>query len=358
MERSRTARKQRTRSHARELIRNAGIGLGVAALVAAVVLGARAAGMANETAPVTASREATQASVLATPIARSLDTSTVVEVPFVTGKRASEAEMVLSYAGFKVVSVGATGSVVGSVSVVVAQSPRAGVKLTPGDQVTLTCASRGGTSTAAPRHFVVVLDPGHQARADLSQEPVGPGAADSKEKATAGATGVGSKRSESLVTLEVALRVKARLEKAGVQVVMTRTTNEVNLSNVARAQIANRVGADLFLRIHADAAASPAVKGISTLYPGGSPWVAPIADRSKRAARIMQTSVVAGTGSEDRGITEYADLAGFNWSKVPSILVQTGFLSSADDDRLLADPAYQDKLADGITKGVFAYFGG
>jgi N-acetylmuramoyl-L-alanine amidase len=339
-------------------MRNAGIVLAAAMLVTAAVLGARAVGIAEEKVTSSASRDAVGTSMLGTAGTAVLESSALVEVPAVVGKQSSEAEMVLSYAGFRVVSTGTTAGAGARGAVVVSQSPRAGVRLKQGEQVTLACASRGGTSTAAVRHFVVVLDPGHQTNADLAQEPVGPGATDAKEKATGGATGVGSKRSESQVTLEVALRVKTRLEAAGVQVVMTRATNDVNLSNVARAQMANQAGADLFLRLHADSAASATVKGISTLYPGGNPWVAPIADRSKRAARIVQTSVVTGTGSEDRGITEYADLAGFNWSKVPSILVQMGFLSSADDDRLLADPAYQDKLADGITKGVFAYLGG
>jgi len=50
-----------------------------------------------------------------------------------------------------------------------------------------------------------------------------------------------------------------------------------------------------------------------------------------------------------------ADLSGFNYCRVPAILVETGFLSNPVDDRQLADPAYQDTLADGIARGVLEY---
>jgi len=49
------------------------------------------------------------------------------------------------------------------------------------------------------------------------------------------------------------------------------------------------------------------------------------------------------------------DLSGFNWSTVPTVLVECGFLSNPVEDRLLASPHYQDKLATGIADGVMAY---
>ncbi|MDZ4180965.1 MAG: N-acetylmuramoyl-L-alanine amidase, partial [Coriobacteriia bacterium] len=99
------------------------------------------------------------------------------------------------------------------------------------------------------------------------------------------------------------------------------------------------------------------VRGISTLAPAGNDWVAPIEVESARAAGIVHREMLASTGAADRGVVKRADLSGFNYAVVPSILVETGFLSNPVDDRQLADPAYQDKLADGIARGVLAYLG-
>ena len=138
---------------------------------------------------------------------------------------------------------------------------------------------------------------------------------------------------------------------------MTRTTAAVDISNAQRAQVANDSGADLFLRVHADSNTNADVSGISTLYPAGNDWVAPIREESLRAAGIVHGQMIASTGANDRGINARADLSGFNWATVPSVLVETGFLSNPAEDKLLASEAYQDKLADGITRGVLEYLG-
>jgi len=57
----------------------------------------------------------------------------------------------------------------------------------------------------------------------------------------------------------------------------------------------------------------------------------------------------------NRGAIQRSDLSGFNWAKVPSVLVEAGFLSNPAEDRLLATTAYQDKVAEGMAQGVKAY---
>lgn len=98
----------------------------------------------------------------------------------------------------------------------------------------------------------IVVDPGHQARGDTSKEPVGPGATETKAKVTTGATGNYTKQKESELVLKVSLLLEKELKNEGYNVIMTRTTNNVNISNSERAKIANEARADAFIRIHAD----------------------------------------------------------------------------------------------------------
>ena len=98
----------------------------------------------------------------------------------------------------------------------------------------------------------IVIDPGHQTRGDSTKEPIGPGATETKAKVTTGATGVSTKQKESELALKVALLLEKALKEEGYNVIMTRTTNNVNISNKERAMIANNADADAFLRIHAD----------------------------------------------------------------------------------------------------------
>jgi N-acetylmuramoyl-L-alanine amidase len=136
---------------------------------------------------------------------------------------------------------------------------------------------------------------------------------------------------------------------------MTRTTNDVNLSNTERAQIANAARADLFVRLHADSSTDESLSGVSTLYPSSNAWTKPIAETSVRAAHTIQTSLVKKTHAVDVGTAERGDLAGFNWSSVPAVLVGVGFPSNRVEDRLLVSPNYQDKVAEGLADGILTY---
>jgi len=147
-------------------------------------------------------------------------------------------------------------------------------------------------------------------------------------------------------------------EKAGVRVVMTRTTNDVDLSNIERAQIADKAKADLFVRVHTDSAPDASVAGVSTLYPANDKWTRSITGSSRKAAEAIQRDIVAATGAVDRGLAARSDIAGFNWSTVPAVLVQTGCQSNPVEDRLLASAHYQDEMAQGMAEGILAYLAG
>jgi N-acetylmuramoyl-L-alanine amidase len=200
---------------------------------------------------------------------------------------------------------------------------------------------------------IIVIDPGHQEKADSSLEPDGPNSKVMKPKTTSGATGVSTKQPEYKLNLEESLLLRDELKKRGFQVIMIRETNNVTISNSERAAIANKANADLLIRIHADGSPDSSVHGISILYPSQK---VPYADEDKKIAAKVLEQMIKETKANSRGIVERSDLSGFNWSKVPTILVEMGFLSNVNEDKKMALPSYQQSLAIGMANGIEQHF--
>ena len=211
----------------------------------------------------------------------------------------------------------------------------------------------------SPQPPVVVLDPGHDLRANLATEPIGPGSTTRKILDGGGTSGVVTGIREADLDLAVALRLRRLLRAAGVRVVLTRTsTSGTSMGNIARARIANRAHAALFLRIHADGSTDPRAAGTHTLYPAlERGWTDDIYTQSRRAAQLVQSEVVSALGFPDRGLQEHTDFTGFNWSDVPVILVELGFMTNPTEDRLLAMSSYRHRAAAGLCRGTLRYLG-
>jgi len=225
--------------------------------------------------------------------------------------------------------------------------------------VALLALALPAAEAARQQRPVVVIDPGHDLRANLVTEPIGPGSATRKIKDGGGTRGVVSGLTEAQLNLRVAHRLRRLLERAGIRVVMTRMRNAgASMGNVARARIANRAGAGLFLRIHADGSSDPSSRGTHTLYPTRRRgWTDDVYAESKRAAATVQRELVRALGFPDRGLNERSDFTGFNWSDVPVILVEMGFMTNRTDDRLLATAAYQHRAAVGLCRGTLRFLG-
>jgi N-acetylmuramoyl-L-alanine amidase len=215
-----------------------------------------------------------------------------------------------------------------------------------------------GSVSAAPAP-VVVIDPGHDQRGNPETEPIGPGSSTRKIKDGGGTSGVVSGLREAELNLRVALRLRPLLVRAGVRVVMTRTkTAGASMGNIARARIANRAGAALFLRIHADGSSDPSARGTHVLYPAlYRGWTDDVYGASKRAATIVQAETRRALGFPDRGLQERSDFTGFNWADVPVILVEMGFMTNPTEDRLLATSGYQRRASVGMCRGTLRFLG-
>jgi N-acetylmuramoyl-L-alanine amidase len=210
-------------------------------------------------------------------------------------------------------------------------------------------------TAAKSGQFVVVIDAGHQAKGSNAPEPIGPGSKSTKPAVTSGAAGSVTRQLESAVNLKVSLLIQKELEARGVKVIMVRTSQNVNISNSQRAAVANKANADLLLRIHCDDVTNRSLHGLLTMVPAKNQWTGPIVVPSAKAGKAIQAATLKTTGAKNRGVMTTSIMSGFNWSKVPAVIVEMGMMSNAAEDRLLSTPAYQQKLSNGISNGVIDY---
>ncbi|PSR12962.1 cell wall hydrolase, partial [filamentous cyanobacterium CCP3] len=174
---------------------------------------------------------------------------------------------------------------------------------------------------------VVVIDPGHGGR-----DP--------------GAVGIGGLQ-EKQINTAISNRVQQQLQAAGITVLMTRSS-DVFVDLDARAQYANRAGADLFVSIHANAISMsrPEVNGLETYY----------FSSGERLARSIHSAVLQNVSMRDRGVRQ-ARFYVLRYTTMPSVLVETGFVTGAEDAARFRDPAAVNRIADGIARGILNYLG-
>jgi len=173
----------------------------------------------------------------------------------------------------------------------------------------------------------IVLDPGH-------------GGTDP------GASGFGLKEKD--VVLDVGLRAQKRLEAGGAKVIMTRS-KDIFIPLDGRVDIGNNSGADAFISIHANAFNGSA-NGTETYWYGTYE-----SEKSKQLASEIQKELLKKLGTNNRGVKD----AGFyviKYTKIPSVLLELGFIDNKSDAQKLASNYYRDQAADAIYQGVLNYY--
>ena len=139
---------------------------------------------------------------------------------------------------------------------------------------------------------------------------------------------------------------------------MTRTTHDVDISNSERAAIANDARADAFVRIHANGSDDPAVHGALTIcQTRGNPFNGALYEPSRRLSAVVLDALAEATGCKKERVWETDTMSGINWCAVPATIVEMGYMSNPDEDRLLATDAYRVKVAQGIANGLDTFFG-
>ncbi len=189
--------------------------------------------------------------------------------------------------------------------------------------------------------------------AKFEKEPLGPGSSQMKAKVSSGTAGIQTKTPEYQVTLDVALKLQKDLENRGYTVVMVRTSNEVDISNAERAQIANEKNAAAFVRLHCDGSENTSASGAMTIcMTASSPYCAEVYAKSKALSTAVLNHLSERTGASANKVWETDTMSGINWSKVPVTIVEMGYLTNPMEEQKLISSDYQDLLAAGIADGI------
>lgn len=219
--------------------------------------------------------------------------------------------------------------------------------------------AKSTAKTDNPRNKITVaIDAGHQKYGNSRLEAIGPGARSKKAKVSSGTAGRWSRLAEYQLNLIIAKKVKADLKKMGYNVYMVRSSNNVNIPNSKRVKKALKAGADILIHIHADSTTSSSVRGAHTIAQAKNNPYQKQYKKSKRLAKCVIDSYCKSTSIKkwNGGTTYRNDLTGINYSSIPTIFIEMGFMSNKKEDLYMSKKKNQTKMAQGIANGIDKYF--
>lgn len=203
----------------------------------------------------------------------------------------------------------------------------------------------------------IVLDPGHSAVVAKGTEPLGPGSSEYKAADTSGTSGISTGVPEYELALNISIQLKKELENRGYTVLMTRESNDIPMSCVQRAEVANNEKADAYIRIHANGSEDQSAQGAMTICTTPeSPYVRELYAASRLLSDCIISKLCEAAGCENDGVWETDSMSGNNWSKVPVTIVEIGYMTNPKEDILMQTTDYQTKIVQGIAGGIDAFF--
>ena len=205
---------------------------------------------------------------------------------------------------------------------------------------------------------LICIDPGHCVTPLAGKgytEQVSPLSKETKPLYSTGTRG--KNITEEQLNLAVGLKLRDYLKELGAEVIMTREVSEITITLQERCRIPNEAGADVCVRLHADSSTNTSVHGVSVLTPTGNLLGTPsIVDESTRLGQLMVDAVAEETGAKNRGIMPRSDMTGFNFSEVPTVLIEMGFMTNPEEDALLETDEYQNKIVAGIADSLLQWY--
>ena len=204
----------------------------------------------------------------------------------------------------------------------------------------------------------IVIDPGHSAVVAEGSEPLGPGSSEYKAADASGTSGVSTGVKEYELTLDISEQLKEELEARGYTVIMTRESNDVPISCIQRADVANNAGADAYVRVHANGSGDSSVTGAMTICTtSDSPYVPELYTASRQLSDCIIQKYCEATGCRSEGVWETDTMSGNNWSQVPVTIIEMGYMTNPEEDQLMETIDYQQKMVQGIANGIDQYLG-
>ena len=205
---------------------------------------------------------------------------------------------------------------------------------------------RGDKVTDNTSSKTIVIDPGHNFGGDDG----------------AYATNNGITYSERELNMQVAVKLKAKLEAQGYKVIMTRNSSDRETADVTesltkRVNIANNAGADLFVSLHHNSATA-AASGVEVYYSSksqdenfGGVYSNSKLSASMNLAKSISESITSSTGAINRGAKD-GNLFVCRNTTMPSVLVELGFISNPDEAKNCADSSYQDLAVNAVVNAI------
>ena len=194
--------------------------------------------------------------------------------------------------------------------------------------------------------LTIVIDPGHQETTDSEQELYAAWLSSTKPRCTCGTRGIVTDVPEYELTLDYSLIIADYLEQCGADVILTREANDVNISNQERAEIALSSNADVFLRIHADAAGDSLASGVRVYTPDSGSFT----DTSPEYAQQLADLVAEAEGLEVNAVRATSLYTGLNYANtIRSFQLSLGFLSNSDDEAVLINEDNIRAVAEAIS---------
>lgn len=159
---------------------------------------------------------------------------------------------------------------------------------------------------------------------------------------------------EKDINLDITLKLNERLNSLGYKTVLTRDYDTF-IDLYERPNIANINNGDIFISIHSNAIADKNISGLQVLYCPATESTVKEVDNFPLADMIYK-EVLAQTGAVDRGIIKRPKLVVLRETRMPAVLVEVGFITNPTEEKLILDSEYQDKIVEGIIRGIERYF--